>query len=136
MRYTPSLLSSGDNAALLRENAFTRWMSRDLMQAAVDFLKNIGLLPLYAEMNTDGLTRYLCWRAPKDWGCEVRSGRALDQFAKFDQGNVARGWPFLTLHISGDGIYSALWLAPNHLELAQKIMASYGISSAGRDLSA
>jgi hypothetical protein len=136
MSYTPSLLSSGDDAALLRENAFTRWMSRDLMQAAVDFLKNIGLLPLYAELNADGLTRYLCWRAPKDWGCEVRSGRNLEQFAKFDQGNMARGWPLLTLHISESGIYSAVWLAPNHLELAQKVMAAYGIAPASRELSA
>jgi len=134
MSYTPSLLSSGEDAALLRENAFTRWMSRDLMQAAVDFLKNIGLLPLYAEMNADGMTRYLCWRAPKDWACEVRSGRNLEQFAKFDQGNMARGWPLLTLHISEGGIYSAVWLAPNHIELAQKVMTAYGITPARREL--
>jgi len=132
MNYTPSLLSTGDDAALLRENAFTKWMSRDLRQTAVDFFKNIGLLPLYAEMNAEGLTRYLCWRAPKDWGCEVRSGRDLEQFAKFDQGNVARGWPLLTLHVNESGMYSAVWLAPNNLELALKVMAAYGITAAIR----
>jgi hypothetical protein len=132
MSYQPSVLSSGDTAELLRENAFTRWMSRDLMQAAVEFLKNVGLLPLYAEMNAEGLTRYLLWRAPQDWGCEVRSGRNLEQFVKFDQGNVSRGWPLLTLHITEGGIYSAVWLAPNHLKLAQKVMAGYGITQASK----
>jgi hypothetical protein len=132
MSYTPSHLSTGDDTAFLRENTFTRWMSRDLTQAAVDFLKNIGLLPLYAETNADGLTRYLCWRAPQDWGCEVRSGRTLEPFTKFDQGNVARGWPLLTLHISESGIYSAVWLAPNHLELAKKVLSGYGITPASR----
>jgi hypothetical protein len=132
MKYTPSVLSSGDDAALLREHAFTAWMSRDLMQAAIDFLKNISLLPLYAETNAEGLTRYLCWRAPKDWGCEIRSGRSLEQFTKFDQGNVTRGWSLLTLHVSEEGIYSAVWLAPNHVELARKVMASYGIKPANR----
>ena len=43
-------------------------MQTDLVQAAGEFLKNIGLLPLYVETNAEGLTRYLCWRAPKDWG--------------------------------------------------------------------
>jgi hypothetical protein len=132
--FTPSRLSTGDDAALLRENAFTWWMSRDLMQAAIDYLKNIGPLPLYAETNAEGHTRYLCWRAPKDWGCEVRTGRTLEQLTKFDQVNKERDWPLLTLHINDRGIYSAVWLAPNHLELAQKVMTSYGISPASREI--
>jgi hypothetical protein len=132
MGYKSSLLSSEENLVLLRENAFTRWMSRDLMQAAVDFLKNIGLLPLYAETNAEGLTRYLFWRAPKDWGCEVRSGRNFEQFAKFDQVNAARGRPLLTLHVNESGIYSAVWLAPHNVELALKVMAGYGIAQASR----
>jgi hypothetical protein len=127
--YTPSRLLDGD-AGLLREHALTRWMSRDLLQATTDFAKNIGLIAIYAETNKDGQGRYLLWHAPEGWGCEIRSGRTLDQFAEFDRRNAERGWPLLTLHISETGIHSAVWLAPNHRQLAIKVLAGYGITPA------
>lgn len=121
-----SKLLDGD-AALLREHAFTHWMSRDLTQAATDFLKNIGLLVIYAETAKDGRTRYLLWQAPEGWGCEVRSGRTPEQILPFHEANAKRGWPLLTLQVNEVGIYSAVWLAPNHRELAIKVLAGYGV---------
>ena len=61
MAYTASKLLTGD-LELLRQHSFTRWMSRDLTQAAVDFCRNLGLVPAYAECSPDHLTRYLFWR--------------------------------------------------------------------------
>jgi len=127
--YTPSQLLEGD-AGLLREHTFTRWMSRDLLQATTDFVKNIGLLAIYAETNKEGRGRYLFWHAPEGCGREIRSGRTLDQFAEFDRRNDERGWPLLTLHVNEVGIHSAVWLALSHRELALKVLAGYGITPA------
>ena len=124
--YTPSRLLNGD-AGLLREHALTNWMSRDLLQATTDFAKNIGLLALYTETDKEGRGRYLFWHAPEGWGCEIRSGRTLEQFTEFDRRNVERGWPLLTLHVNEAGIHSAVWLAPNHRQLAIKILSGYGV---------
>jgi hypothetical protein len=131
LTYTPSRLLDGD-AGLLREHALTRWMSRDLLQAATDFTKNIGLIALYAETDKEDRGRYLFWNAPEGWGCEVRSGRTFEQFSEFDQRNAERGWPLLTLHVNEAGIYSAVWLAPNHRQLAIKVLAGYGVTPAGK----
>ena len=129
--YEPSRLLSGEGE-FLRENSFTRWMSRDLLQATTDFLKNIGLVALYAESSTEGLYRYLCWRAPEGWGLEVRSGRTLEQFEEFDLRNVERGWPLLSLHVNARLVHSAVWIAPHHFELAKKFLAAHGITPAER----
>ncbi len=127
--YIASQLLDGD-AGLLREHAFTRWMSRDLLQATSDFAKNIGLIALYTETDKQGRGRYLLWNAPEGWGCEVRSGRTLEQFVEFDRRNAERGWPLLTLHVNETGIHSAVWLAPNHRPLAIKVLAGYGVTPA------
>jgi hypothetical protein len=133
--YTPSKLLPGEGE-FLRQRGFTRWMSRDLLQPASDFLKNLGLLAIYAECSSENLHRYLCWHPPEGWGCEIRSGRTLEQFETFDSGNLSRGWPLLSLHVNERGIYSAVWLAPNHIEMAQKVMAAHGITPASRPFAA
>jgi len=133
--YTPSKLLPGEGE-FLRQHSFTRWMSPDLLQAAGDFLKNIGLLAIYAECSPENLHRYLCWHPPENWGCEIRSGRTLDQFETFDSGNLARGWPLLSLHVNERGIYSAVWISPNHYETAKRILTCHGITPAERTLSA
>jgi hypothetical protein len=133
--YTPSKLLPGEDE-LFRQHGFTRWMSRDLLQPATDFLKNLGLLAIYAECSSENLHRYLCWHPPEGWGCEIRSGRTLDQFEGFDSGNRARGWPLLSLHVNECDIYSAVWISPNHYETAKKVLARYGITPASRELSA
>jgi len=128
---TPSKLLPGDGE-LLRRHGFTRWMSRDLLQAATDFLKNIHLLPIYAECSSENLHRYLCWHPPEGALCEVRSGRTVEQFEEFDRKNSERGWPLLTLHVNESGVYSAVWLSANHVETAKLFLARYGIAPAGR----
>ena len=129
--YTPSKLLPG-KGEFLRQHGFTRWMSRDLLQPANDFLKNLGLLAIYAECSSENLHRYLCWHPPEGWGCEIRSGRSLGQFEEFDRGNIERGWPLLSLHVNESDVYSAVWISPNHHDAAKKILACYGITPASR----
>jgi hypothetical protein len=132
--YTPSKLLPGE-AGTLRQHGFTRWMSRDLLQAATDFLKNLHLLPIYAECSSDNLHRYLCWHPPQGALVEARSGRTLGQFEEFDRGNIERGWPLLSLHINECDVYSAVWISVDHYETARKVLTGYGITSAVRTLS-
>ena len=129
--YTPSKLLPGEGE-FRRGHAFTRWMSRDLRQAAVDFLRHLCLLPIYGECSPEDMHRYLCWHPPIDGLCEVRTGRAREQFEKYDQGNLARGWPLLSLHINERAIFSAVWISPDHYETAKAVLASYGITPASR----
>lgn len=129
--YSPSRLLMGETE-MLRRHSFTRWMSADLLQPANDFLKNIGLLAIYSECSSEGKFRYLCWHPPEGWGCEIRSGRSLQQFEEFDRKNIERGWPLLTLHINECDIYSAVWISPSHFETAKAILGCYGITPAGR----
>jgi hypothetical protein len=129
--YAPSKLLPGEGE-ILRQHGFTRWMSRDLLQPAGDFLKNLRLLAIYAECSSENLHRYLCWHPPEGCASEIRSGRALEQFEEFDSGNRARGWPLLSLHVNERGIYSAVWISPNHYETAQKVLAGHGITPANR----
>lgn len=133
--YTPSKLLPGEGE-LLRQHGFTRWMSRDLLQAATDFLKNLGLLAIYAECSSENLHRYLCWRPPEGCAVEVRSGRTLEQFEEFDRANIERGRPLLSLHINESAVYSAVWISADHYDTAKKVLASHGITPASRELSA
>jgi hypothetical protein len=129
--YTPSKLLPGDGE-LLRQHGYTRWMSADLLQPASEFLRNLHLLPLYAECSSEKLYRYLCWHPPAGALFEVRSGRTSGQFEEFDRGNIERGWPLLTLHINESDVYSAVWISANHYETANTILARYGITPASR----
>jgi hypothetical protein len=133
--YTPSKLLPGETE-LLREQGFTRWMSSDLFQAAVEFLRNIGLLPIYTECSPDNRRRCLCWHPPEGCFFEIRSGRTLENFEELDRRNIERGWPLLTLHVNESGVHAAVWVSANHYETAKTVLARYGITPASRELSA
>ncbi len=129
--YLPSRTLSGDTERI-RQHSFTRWMSRDLLQAATDFCKNIGLVSIYSECSPDGLTRYLFWKTPPGARVEIRSGRTEEQFKALDQANIERKWFLLSLHVNENDVYSAVWISAEHYETASSILAFYGITSAQR----
>ncbi|HTL73481.1 MAG TPA: hypothetical protein VL863_09275 [bacterium] len=129
MKYTPSKLLAGE-VEMLRQHSLTRWMSRDLTQAAVDFCRNLGLLPIYCECSADHLTRYLFWSHPPGELLEVRSGRTQDVFEKFDAAARSRNSRLLTLHVSEGGLYSAVWISADGFEIAKLYLAAHGITTA------
>jgi hypothetical protein len=133
--YIPSKLLPGEKE-ILRQHSFTRWMSRDLLQAASDFLSHLRLLAIYAECSPENFRRYLLWHPPEGCGYEVRSGRTLEQFEAYDRGNLARDWVLVSLHINERNIYSAVWVSATHEETARKVLAGYGITPAERTLEA
>jgi len=133
--YTPSKLLPGEGE-LLRQHSFTRWMSRDLHQASIGFLKSLGPLPLYIESSPEKLLRSIQWHPPEGCGFEIRSGRAFAQFEEYDRGNLDRKWALLSLHVNEGELYSAVWIAEEHLETARKVLAMYGITPAMRTVSA
>jgi hypothetical protein len=129
--YIPSKVLSG-NAEILRQHTFTRWMSRDLMQATADFCKNIGLYPVYCETSPDHLTRYLFWRLPQGAITEVRSARTKDKFTEFDQAGFENNRKLLSLHVNESDVYSAVWVSSDHYEIAKTVLTAYGITCAER----
>jgi hypothetical protein len=131
MKYTPSKLLAGKTEAL-RQHSFTRWMSPDLLQAAADFCRNIGLIPVYIECSPTHLTRYLFWRPPQGALMEVRSGRTRDKFEEFDRVNRERNMPLLSLHINESDIYSAVWISKGHIKAAGTFLKAHGITLAKR----
>lgn len=128
--YVPSELQPGD-AKTARQHAFTRWMSRDLLQAATDFCKNIGHVAVYCESSNEG-TRYLFWQMPAGASCEVRSGRTKEKFVDFDRVNQQRGWHLLSLHVSEQELYSAVWISAQHYDAGVAFLRHFGISPAER----
>ena len=129
--FTTSKLLTGD-VELLRQHSFTRWMSHDLMQAAVDFCRNLGLVPAYCECSPEHLTRYLFWRLPQGALIEVRSGRTKDQFEEFDRVNRGRNLRLLSLHINESDVYSAVWISSDQFETAKVFLAAHGITPGER----
>ena len=127
--YSPSKLLSGE-VAVLREHAFTRWMSRDLTQAAVDFCRNLGMAPAYSECSPEHLTRYIFWKPPQGALFEVRSGRTKDKFEALDNTKCDQPWRLLSLHISDTGLYSAVWITSDHYDVAKLYLAAHGIAPA------
>lgn len=127
--YTPSILLTGD-AAVLRQHALTRWMSRDLTQAAVDFCRNLGLTPIYCECSPGPLTRYLFWSPPPGTLGEVRSGRTKEKFEAIDNATRDQPWRLLTLHVSDARLYSAVWISTEHYETAKAWLAAHGVTPA------
>ena len=105
-------------------------MSRDLTQAAVDFCRNLGLVPAYTECSDNHLTRYLFWSPPPGALLEVRSGRAKDKFEEIDNAKRDQPWRLLSLHISDAGLYSAVWISSDHYEMAKVYLAAHGITTA------
>jgi len=129
--YIASKVLAGE-AELVRQHSFTRWMSRDLMQAAGDFCRNLGLVPIYCECSSDHLTRYLFWRPPQGAVFEVRSGRTKEKFEEFDGVNREKTWRLLSLHINESDVYSAVWISPDHFETAKAFLLAHGIATAER----
>jgi hypothetical protein len=129
--HLPSKLSPGDGE-MLRQHAFTRWLSRDLTQAAGDFCRNLGLFPLYTECSSEHLVRYIFWRPPQGASVEVRSGRARDKFEEYDRVNRERNWRLLSLHVNESELYSAVWVTAAHFETAQAVLKAHGITAAER----
>jgi len=105
-------------------------MSRDLTQAAVDFCRNLGLVPAYSECSAEHLTRYLFWQPPQGALFEVRSGRTKDKFEEIDGTKRDKQWRLLSLHISDAGLYSAVWITSDHYEIAKIYLAAHGITTA------
>lgn len=126
--FQPSRLTEGE-LAVTRESAFTRWMSVELRQAAVDFSRNIGLLPLYAETSERG-TRYLFWQIPAGAACEVRSGRTKEEFMELDRKNRAAGRRLISLHVGPGQRHSAVWLSDGHYAAAAQHLGRFGVSAA------
>jgi len=131
--YTPSKLLPGEGE-LLREHGFTRWISPDWFQVTCEYLRNIGLLPIYAEYSPDKQRRCICWHPPEGCYFEVRTGRILENFEELDRRCTERGWPLLTLHVSESGAHSAVWVSANYYETAKTVLARYGIAPASRTL--
>ncbi len=129
--YIPSKVLTGESE-LLRQHSFTRWMSRDLMQAAGDFCRNLGLVPCYCECSPDHLTRYLFCRPPQGALIEVRSGRTKEKFEEFDRANREKNWRLLSLHINESDVYSAVWISSDHFETAKAFLLAHGITAAER----
>jgi len=129
--YTPSNLLPGE-VAVLRQHSLTRWLSRDLTQAAVDFCRNLGLLPAYSESSPEHLTRYLFWQPPPGALMEVRSGRTQAKFAELDLTKPDPDWRLLSLHVNDAGLYSAVWITADHYEPARVYLAAHGITAAER----
>jgi hypothetical protein len=114
----------------LRERSFTRWLSRDLKQATVDFCKNLGLIPIYAETREDGKGRYLFWHPPQGTAFQVRSGYAKVNHEELLQKSEEAGWPLLSLHISRakEDLYSAVWVSVGSTDAAIDFLSIYGIT--------
>jgi hypothetical protein len=129
--YISSKLLTGD-FELLRQHSLTRWMSRDLMQAAADFCRNLGLVPVYSETSPDHLTRYLFWKHPPGAVIEVRSGRTRDLFEELDRANREKNRRLLSLHINESDVYSAVWISSDHFETGKAFLAAHGITPAER----
>ena len=127
--YTPSKLVTGD-VAVVRQHTLTRWLSRDLTQAAVDFCRNLGLVPAYSECSSNHLTRYLFWSLPQGALIEVRSGRTKDKFEEIDNTKRDGQWRLLSLHISDEGLYSAVWISSDHYEIGRAYLAAHGVIAA------
>jgi len=127
--YIPSKLLPGETE-LLRQHSFTRWMSRDLAQAAVDFCRNLRLFTAYSETSPDNLTRYLFWQLPQGASVEVRSGRPKDKFEDFDRANRNTNRRLLSLHVNEGGFYSAVWISSEHFETAKAFLLAHGITTA------
>jgi hypothetical protein len=105
-------------------------MSADLTQAAVDFCRNLGLVPAYSECSPSPLTRYLFWHPPQGALVEVRSGRAKEKFEELDNAKRGQPWRLLSLHISDAGLYSAVWISAEHYEMGKGYLAAHGITTA------
>lgn len=129
--YTPSTPLPGDTG-ILRQHSFTAWLPLEHLQAATDFGLSIGLVPIYAEHQDRDTGRYLFWSPPAGMEFEVRSGRTETEFSAYDEANATKGLQLLSLHLSPDDIYSAIWVSSEHLKTATAVLHHYGLTQAQR----
>ena len=133
--YIPSKILAG-NTEILRQHSFTRWMSRDLMQATVDYCKNIGLYPLYCEASPDHLARCLFWRLPQGAITEVRSWRTKRQrFMEHTIKQARRNNRKLIISSCerrDDVYFCPVWVSSDYCETAKNLFTAYGITCAER----
>ena len=130
-QYTPSTPLPGDTG-LLRQHSFTAWLPLEHLQAATDFALSIGLLPIYAEHQNRDTGRYLFWSPPAGMEFEVRSGRTETEFRAYDEVNATKGLQLLSLNMSADDIYSAIWVSADHIEIATAVLHHHGLTRAQR----
>ena len=130
-QYTPTEILPGDTG-LLREHSFTAWLQLEHLQAATDFALTIGLLPIYAEHQNRNTGRYLFWSPPAGMEFEVRSGRTETEFGAYDEVAATHGLQLLSLHISADDLYSAVWVSAGQIEIATAVLRHYGLTRAQR----
>jgi len=62
--------------------------------------------------------------------CEVRSGRPKDKFLEFNRKNLVRGGRLLSLHVSPEQLYSAVWISADSYPAAVRCLNHFGISPA------
>ena len=129
--YTSSQPLTLESAAF-RERCFTSWLPLEGLQAAIDFNLTLGLLPIYVEHRDSKTGRYLFWHPPDGMEFEVRSGRSENLFREFDEKASDRGVALLSLHINEDRLYSAVWVAEEHLDSATTSLNGFGLSRATR----
>jgi hypothetical protein len=63
---------------------------------------------------------------------EVRSGRTETEFRAHDEVAATQGLQLLSLHLSADDIYSAVWVSADHIEIATAVLHHYGLTRAQR----
>ncbi|MEO6846327.1 MAG: hypothetical protein ABI443_03145 [Chthoniobacterales bacterium] len=125
----PSKLQNGDSESL-RERSFCRWVSRDLFQAIVDFSKSTGLHSLYVEASQEKGRRAIFWNPPASATYEVRSARTREQFEEIHKRSCGSGRKLLSLHVSSENIYSAVWISIEHYDTAARHLDVFGIAPA------
>ena len=124
--YHPSELT--EEKRFIRKASFTRWLALDFHQAAVDFQRSIGLMPLYLETDPDNRRRaiFICY--PRESHVAARSGRKEEQFLTYDAQYRQQHMSCLTLHVSVEGLYSAVWCSDDQRSAILPILENYGIS--------
>lgn len=115
----------------LRELTFTAWLSPDLHQAAIEFQRHLGLLPLYLECDAALRRRALYCHWPAGSKITAHSGRSETQFLAFDQMYREKGFRLLSLQICEDKLYSAVWVDAPLWEQGVEFLGLYGLSAAG-----
>lgn len=129
MEFITSTLSD-DPEFEFRERLFTPWMGPDALQAHVNHMVELGMLPLYSEFQPEFGFREIYWTPGIRTYFEARSARDDREFREIVDRNLREGNTIATLQISDDGLYTSTWLDSEGLALAEISLKSLGISRA------
>jgi len=129
MEFTVSKLSD-DPKFRFREQMFTPWMGPVALQAHVDHMVGIGMLPLYSEFQPDRGFREIYWTPGVRTYFEARSARDDKEFREVVDRNLEEGNILVTLQVSSNGLFTSTWLDSDGLASAQETLTSLGISQA------